>query len=52
MDLNRLIILYDVNRERYENGFISQETLLEFCEMALEMLLVENRDVLKRLKNE
>ena len=44
---NRMIQLYDL----YRQGKVSEEDWSAYCQVALENLMVENKDVLERLKN-
>ena len=52
MQMSTLYLMYDTNYKHYQEGRISQEIWLEFCEAILEILMTENCDVLLRLKNE
>lgn len=43
--------IYDMVKTWYEDGCIDHENWRDFCVACLEMLMEENQDVLKRLKN-
>lgn len=43
--------IYDMVKSWYDDGMIGSTEWQEFCTIILETIMIENADVLKRLKN-
>lgn len=51
MDMEAKIMTYDIMKDIYEKGIVTDKIWFEYCEKTLEELMEKNREVLDRLKN-
>lgn len=51
MNIEARMMAYDIMKDIYEKGIVTDEIWFKYCEKTLEELMEENKEVLDRLKN-